>query len=129
MVQGEVMRIYVGHSSSMDFEEKIYKPIRDSELNKRHEVVLPHEDSDELFDSRSFFEEGCDLFVAEVSQASTGLGIEMGWADQLDVEILCVHSEEVEPSGSIRAVTDNVRTYSDRDELVEVIESFVEKLR
>jgi hypothetical protein len=63
------MKIYVGRSSAMDFRNGLYGPIRGSELDEEHEAVLPHEDSDDLFDSREFLREECDLFVAEVSEA------------------------------------------------------------
>lgn len=120
------VKIYVGHASSFDFHEKLYRPLRDSELDEKHEIVLPHEESEELFDSRTFFEEDCDLFIAEVSRASTGLGIELGWADEYDVPIICVHREDSNPSDSIEAVTEDIVEYEDSKSLIELLEAMLE---
>lgn len=89
-------------------------------------IVLPHEDSDEPFDSKKFLREDCDLFVAEVSKASTGLGIELGWADIYDISIVCVHREDADISSSLSAVSDEIMSYEDTEELVELIGKVVE---
>jgi hypothetical protein len=122
------MDIYVGHSSSIDYHEELYQPLRESDLDDEHNLVLPHEGSEELFDSRTFLRETCDVFVAEVSEASTGLGIELGWADVQDVAVICVHREGTDPSGSLKAVTDTVEEYSDTDDLVETLARLLQKL-
>lgn len=72
------MKIYVGHSSDIDFREELYEPLKSSRIAEEHKLVFPHEDSEELFDSKEFFRDECDLFIAEVSDSSTGLGIELG---------------------------------------------------
>jgi hypothetical protein len=74
------MKIYVSHSTSFDFKEELYKPIRSSDLNSIHEIILPHEDSNEQFKTLDLFKSGgCKLIIAEVSYPSTGQGIELGW--------------------------------------------------
>lgn len=120
------MNIYVAHSSSLPFKTELYQPIRECHLNDTHRVVLPHEDSDELFYSKEYFQTACELVVAEVSEPSTGLGIELGWADLLDVPIVCIHREGTSPSGSIAAVSDTVREYSDADDVVRVLGEAIE---
>lgn len=115
------MKIYVGHSSSFDYKEQLYNPIKQSELTQKHEFVFPHEDSDELFDSKTFLREKCGLFLAEASQPSKGLGIELGWADQFDVPILCVYRSGSNPSGSLKAVTDNIEVYESSEDLISII--------
>jgi hypothetical protein len=115
------MDIYVGHSSSIDFKEQLYQPLRNSSLDDEHNIVLPHEDSDEPFNSKEFLRDECDVFVAEVSEASTGLGIELGWADLYEVPVICVYREDSNPSSSIAAVFNTVKQYSNADELVEVV--------
>ena len=120
------MKIYVGHSSSFDFKQELYRPLRDSELDEKHEIVLPHEDSNELFDSKEFLRNECDLFIAEVSRPSTGLGIELGWADEYDVPILCVHKSGSDVSSSLEAVTDDIEEYENSRDLVSIMEKHVE---
>lgn len=124
MVQS--MRIYVGHSSSMAFRDCLYDPIRGSRLDEEHEVALPHENSDKLFDSKEYLREECDLFVAEVSEASTGLGIELGWADLFDVPIVCIHREGEDFSSALTEVADEIVSYSEIEEIPFLVSDYLE---
>jgi nucleoside 2-deoxyribosyltransferase len=121
------MKIYVGHSTSMEFRENLYQPLKDSRIAEKHEIVLPH-DSDQFFDSKRFLREECDLFIAEVSDASTGLGIELGWAEEFGLPVICVFREGSEPSGALKAVTKQVREYRYREELVKILEKSVREI-
>lgn len=121
------MKIYVGHSSNFPFRDKLYKPLRESKLDREHTVVLPHEDSDEIFDSKTFLREEADLFVAEVSEPSTGLGIELGWADEYEVPIICIHRETSNPSGALKAVTDKIAPYKSKKDLICSIDELIQK--
>ena len=123
------MDIYIGHSSSKDFEKEIYRPLKKSSLDEGYNLVFPHEDSDKLFDSEKFFEKDCDLVVTDVSKASTGLGIELGWADSMDLPILCICGEDYNPSSSIEAVTERLENYSDSREIVEIINQEIKRLQ
>ncbi len=115
------MKVYVAHSQDFDFVNELYKPIQSI---SGHEIVFPHMHSDEPFDSREFLQR-CDLMIAEVSYASTGLGIELGWADLFGVEIIALHKEGKEPSASVSAVTDNVFPYSSSSEMVSILRRFL----
>ena len=119
------MDIYVGHSSGYDFQERLYSPLKDSELFREYNVVLPHE-TEGLFDSKSFFQEKCDLFIAEVSEASTGLGIELGWADLFDVEIILISEKEITVSSSLKALDSDHIKYATPDEIIEIANSKIE---
>lgn len=119
------MKIYIGHSTSFDYKEKLYQPVKNSKLAEKHEIIFPHE-SEGLFDSKKFFEEECDLIVAEVSQASTGLGIELGWADEKGISILCVHRKGSDPSSALEAVTEDVVEYETEENLVELLETLID---
>ena len=119
------MDIYVGHSSSYDFQERLYSPLKESKIFRKHNVVLPHE-TESLFDSKSFFQEKCDLFIAEVSEASTGLGIELGWADLFDVEIILISEKEITVSSSLKALDAEHIKYENPDEIIEIVNSKIE---
>lgn len=99
--------------------KKSFISLMESKFNEQHELVFPHEDSDQLFDSKSLLRDECDLFVAEVSEASTGLGIELGWADQFDVPVICVYKEGSDPSSSLKAVAEKFIEYKKVEELIE----------
>lgn len=120
------MKIYIGHSTGFDYKKELYQPLKQSQLCEEHEITFPH-DSRELFDSKEFLRKECDLFVAEVSHASTGLGIELGWADSFEIPIICICKSCAEPSSSIQAVTNEVERYENRKELVEIVEQAVER--
>lgn len=119
------MDVYFGHPSCIEFREEIYEPIRRSELYTQHNIVLPHEDSDEPFDSKEFLREECDLMISEVSAASTGLGIELGWADSFDVRVVYIHRDGASPSSSVPVVGDKIGTYGNREELVNVMQEAI----
>lgn len=114
------MKIYVGHPTDFDFEEELYRPLKESSIAEEHELVFPH-DSGDFFESKRFLRDECDLFVAEVSRASTGLGIELGWAEEFGVPVLCVYREGAEPSSAVGTVTSEIRVYSDVEELTRVV--------
>lgn len=121
MVQS--MKIYIGHSSNFDYREKLYRPIKRSCMTREHEIIFPHENSEDQFDSREFLENECDLMVAEVSRPSTGLGIELGWADMLNLPAILANKAGSEPSSSISSVSDNIITYESSEELVQILEN------
>lgn len=74
------MKIYVSHTSSYDYTNQLYTPLRLSKLNSRHEIFLPHEPNEVPINTKAIIE-ACDIVLAEVSYPSTGQGIELGWAN------------------------------------------------
>ncbi len=121
------MKIYVGHSGNYDFENDLYKPLRDSRLNEEHEIFLPHESGNEDKDTKEIIG-SCDLFIAEVSEASTGLGIEMGRADMQKARIVCIYKEGSKISGSLKFVCNDFLEYSDSNDMIEKISRYIEGL-
>ena len=117
------MKIFVAHSSAFDFRAKLYEPIRASDLNAQHTFYLPQETGDEEV-TRELIK-SCDLVLAEVSLPSTGMGIELGWADSFGIPILCMHEVGTTYSGSLEYVTKNIVTYASADELIAHIRRFV----
>lgn len=119
------MKIYVSHSKKLDFVDDLYKPIRESELNKLHTFILPHEDQENM-NIREVLK-NCDLVIAEVSIPATGQGIELGWANILGVPIVCVSKEGSEVSRSLKYVTNEFLTYKDPSDLITQISEFLLK--
>jgi hypothetical protein len=123
------MKIYVAHSTSFDYKSELYLPIRQSDLNSQHDFILPHESSNEPYDSNSLFTTAqVDLVLAEVSYPSTGLGIELGWADSAGAPIACFYKVGSNPSGSLQAVTDKIVGYSSNIELISGIGNIINKM-
>jgi hypothetical protein len=115
------MKIYIGHSTELNYREDLYSPLKQSALAEEHELVFPH-DSDDFSNSREFLRDECDLVIAEVSKSSTGLGIELGWTSLFEVPVICVFRSGSDPSSSLKAVTDNFVEYSYKEELVSKLE-------
>jgi hypothetical protein len=114
------MKIYIGHSSSMNYREELYEPIRRSRLNNEHTFILPHEHSENPGNTYELLA-SCDLLIAEISEKSTGLGIELGWADRAGVPIVCLSKEGAIFSLSVKTVCDRFFTYRDSVSLITVI--------
>lgn len=121
------MDIYVGHASSIRYRSELYQPIKESNLGEKHSIVLPHDKTEQPFESKDYLRNKCELFISEVSDASTGLGMEMGWAEEFDVPILCIHKEGEDISSSIPYIAREIESYSNRQELVDTIQSYVKK--
>jgi len=120
-------KVYISHSSGFDYRKELYKPIHDAAWSKEHEVVLPHEHSDEQYDSRSEMR-SFDLVIAEVSYPSTGMGIELGWAESIGIPIVALFKEGEKPSGSVRAVTDTFIDYESAEDLQEKLGLYLEAI-
>ena len=118
------MKIYVAHSSSFDYKNELYKPLRSSNLNEIHEITLPHEDSSAQFNSKEYLKE-CDLVLAEVSYPSVGQGIELGWANLYEVPIVCFYKEGSKYSGALNVVSKHFIEYSDGANLVEKLNEYL----
>ncbi|MGH7204169.1 MAG: hypothetical protein ACREHC_07025, partial [Candidatus Levyibacteriota bacterium] len=88
------MKIFVSHSTKFNYEEELYKPLRNSALNQKHEIILPHENGQHL-ETKDVIR-NCDLVVAEVSISSTGQGIELGWANEAYISIICFYKDGAE---------------------------------
>lgn len=119
------MNIYVAHPKAFDFQKELYAPIKDSVIFTEHHFVLPHDGSEKPFNSKAFFQNGCNLIISEVSYPATGLGIELGWAEMLGIPILCLYKKGMKPPGSAYVVTKNVVSYEDSSDMLQIIQSHI----
>ena len=117
------MKIYVGHSTKYDYKNEIYKPLLDSILSKKVEFILPH-NTDKTFNSKEVIENS-NLFIAEISEPSLGLGIEIGRAEMKGKKILCMCNDKDKVPSSLKHVNMDVITYSDRNDMIRKIEEYV----
>jgi hypothetical protein len=121
------MKIYVTHASSFDFKKELYEPIRQSQLDKQHDITLPHEKSDKPLASKEYLQKRCNLVIAEVSYPSTGVGIELGWANTYGVPIICIHKTGTRPSLSLHKLTQKFIEYHDSNELITKLTKFISR--
>jgi hypothetical protein len=118
------MRIYIGHSAGFDYQKELYEPLKASMLFTEHEIILPH-DKDAAAQNPKDFYATIDLFIAEVSYPSTGLGIELAWTEAFGRKIICVHQAGKKPSLSLKSVCSDIRSYSTTEELIKIIQSAI----
>ncbi len=117
------MKIFVSHSSSFDFENQIYIPLRNSEINKQHEISFPHENGKDVI-TKDIIKDS-NLVVAEISFSSTGQGIELGWADVFNIPVVCIFKTGSKYSKSIGKLTENFIEYDDSPDMIEKLSKYI----
>jgi len=120
------MKIFVAHSSSYDFQNELYKPVRESELNSQYEFILPQENGPEPTTKEII--KSCDLLLAEGSYPSTGEGVEMGWANIFEVPIVCFYKESSRISNSFKKLTKTIISYKSEEDFIKKLKKLLEEL-
>ncbi len=118
------MKIYVGHSNSFDYQKELYDPIKKSNLIIENDVFFPHDEKDKIIPTKDIIKNS-DLFIAEVSYPATGLGIELGFASDAKVEILCIYKKGTRPSSSLKFITDIFICYENEKDLIDRITQYL----
>ena len=121
------MKIYVAHTKSSDFKKELYEPLQEA-FGDSHELVFPHETDEGTYPSKELLKDSCDLVIAEVSDKSTSLGIELGWANAYEIPIICMHKIDSKPSKSLKEVSDMFIEYSNSEDLVAKLVEELKKL-
>ncbi len=117
------MKIYIGHSSDIDYVNKIYKPIKEDIELSRYDIVFPHEKVD-TNNSRKYYDD-FDLVICEVSKPSTGLGIEMGFFFDSNIPIYCLYEKGMEYSKSIKVISDVIIEYDGTEDFISKIKNII----
>ena len=116
------MNIYISHSTKYDYINKIYNPIKKSNLIDNNNFFFPHDN--EAVNTKSIISNS-DLVIAEVSLPATGQGIELGWADYSNTPILCIYEKGSKISSSLRFITNNFIEYENAEDMVIKILDFI----
>ena len=119
------MKIYIGHSNQMNYKEELYMPIINSTLYKEHEIIFPYLNNND-FDTKKVIAES-DLFIADVSKPSLGLGIEIGRAESIGKKILCIYNKKEKCSSSIKYINADIIEYSDKEDLINKIKEYIDR--
>jgi len=118
------MKIYIGHSRGFDYINELYKPLRQSDLNSKIELIFPHENSSGHFNSKEDLKK-VDFMVAEASYPSTGLGIEMGYADIFKIPIILSYKTGSTVSDSAKRLATHIIEYSNPQSFTEQLSSIL----
>ena len=120
------MKIFVSHCTKFNYEEELYKPLRESALNEENEFVFPHEEGsrinihDEIRD--------CDIVIAECTQTDFEQGLELGWANGAYVTTLCFYKTGSHISDSLHVVSENVIAYDSMETIIQKVKEVGETL-
>lgn len=120
------MKVYIAHSKKMNYKDELYIPLRNESFFDNYELVLPHEESDISNNTRNFYKT-IDLFIAEVSLAGTGLGIELGWVYDEGTPIYCLYKKGSKLANSLHSVTTNFYEYDNSQQFVDIVKEIVMK--
>lgn len=120
------MRIFVGHSTEIDYKYNLYKPLEESELATQHEFVFAHAGWSSAANKSTIT--GCDAMLAEVSKPSLDVGIEIGWANSARIPIICLYVSGSRPSDSLRHIAFKMIEYYNKEEMLEGITSVLSRL-
>ena len=118
------MKIYISHSSKYDYINKIYNPIKSSDLFSSHSFFFPHDDGNDTIVAREIISD-YDLLIAEVSLPATGQGIELGYAYYSKTPILCIYEKGAKISSSLKFITNNFIEYEDTEDMIKKIDNFI----
>lgn len=118
------MNIYLTHSTQFDYINKLYEPIKKAKALSMHHFFFPHDETDKFVKTKEIIND-YDLVIADISLPSTGLGIELGWADDCHTPILCISEKDAKFSSSLKFITNNFITYDDTKDLIEKIDSYL----
>lgn len=121
------MKIFVAHSSSFDFQKHLYAPVRASSMYKEHTIVLPME-ADPVGDTHAEILSS-SIVIAEVSRASTGMGIELGWADAANIPIICIYITGSKPSDALKSISTVFVQYQGPKDMIEKIQTALTAVR
>jgi hypothetical protein len=120
-------KIYIAHSSSYDFQTELYIPVKNSRLYQVYNFILPHDNRAYHPDSKKEIRE-CKVFIAEISHASTGAGIEIGWADAFNVPIIFLHKSDYKPPAYYQEMSKHLCSYSSPSEIPGILETAINQI-
>lgn len=118
------MKIYLSHSGNYDYESKLYIPLRSSDIAREHQIFFPHDKENINTISKNVIAHS-ELLIAEVSYPSTGQGIELGWANDGNAQILCIYRAGSKTSSSLRFVATQFIEYDNTDDMLSKLKAWL----
>ncbi len=114
--------IFVAHASAFDFQHELYLPLQHT--FSMHELILPHVDKTEPVNTNAAIRRS-DLVLAEVTFPSTGVGIELGWANMLDKPIIALCRHDAKLSSSLTLIVGQVIHYRDARDMISQLQQVI----
>ena len=117
------MIIQLWHSRDSNYLNDLYDPIKNSSFFIDHSWIFPH-DGNIHVDSRESLK-SVDLFIVDVTNPATGLGIEIGFASVYNTDIIYIYKQWSNISSSLRYITDMYIEYTSTEDLIEQLGSYL----
>lgn len=109
------MKVYVGHQNVTN--ESLHNLILNSEVLKKHQFIF----GENVADEKDWLKK-CEVMIADVSYPTIPLGIEMGWADNYKINIVCVCVKGTAISSHLTRMCKEFLIYTEIEDLVEKLE-------
>lgn len=120
-------KIFVSHSINFDYQNDLYSPLIDSKLNEVYKIWLPHNNKSVISTKERIRDS--NLILSEVSFPATGQGIELGWADNYKIPIICIYKKGHNPANSLKLITDIFIEYDNPVDMINKIKSFLDSFK
>ncbi len=91
---------------------------------RTHQILFPHDKENINTNSKHLIQHG-DLVIAEVSQPSTGQGIELGWANESNTKILCIYMVGSKISSSLKFVASDFIEYDNQADMLHKLNTWM----
>jgi len=130
------MYIYVGHATQgFDYKKYLYEPLAKLVFGNDCNLILPHKQGSTPINSEELIKNNKKniVMIADLSTASTGLGIELAWARDVNIPVLFVSRASSKVSVAPKYLWQysdlgyQHYEYSDSRGLQEAVKTFVKK--
>lgn len=113
------MVIYFSHSRNFNYRQDLYLPIQQSDIQKRYDLIFPHEKSEAPYPVKNLIQSNkIDLVIAEVSYPATGQGIELGWANMCQIPVIAFYKPNSTLSQSLKNICLKLLQYENSQYLI-----------
>ncbi len=109
------MKVYLTHSTGYDYTTELYDPIEQT-IGREFGIFYPHKSDSQGVQSRDIIASS-DVVIAEVSYPSTGQGIELGWAYDSKIPVICFYQAGAKTSGALQFICDTFIEYASSQDM------------
>jgi hypothetical protein len=118
------LNIYFVHSTKFDYNNLIYKKILSSSICLAHNLMLPMTKEYQNIYAKELMAKA-DIIIAEVSNPSFGLGLELKWLSKVNKPKLFLSLENTIPS-KYQKLVPSIKT-TDENTYLQAIEDFIKE--
>ena len=117
------LKIYFVHSTKMDYQTLLYRPILSSTVCLAHELILPLSQNYKERYVKELLEEA-DIIVAEVSDPNFALKLELKWANVVGKPIKYISlNNNISPK--LKKLVPNIEQFTGDRPIIKIIEDFI----